>query len=157
MFTWAVCCRVSSWVLHVGMSLGHCAAELLRLIMEDDHLDSRSKKMIYKSIWALQVLCRLDHPNSYHEHLTKKRVNERTRLKRSVEAGLKPARGLLYLVFVPLAGHSNPPNHPSRHSSDLTGWDVLSHQSHFPRLWEAMGMKSSSLQACFDVTRLSQK
>jgi hypothetical protein len=41
-----------------------------------------------------------DHP--------KKSFNERTRLKRLVVSGLKPVRGLLYLFFVPLTGHSEP-------------------------------------------------
>ena len=137
MFTRAVCWRVSSWLLNVGRWLGHCATHLFRFIMEDDHLGSHAQKMIYKSIWALKVLCRLDHPNSYHEQLTKKRVNEQTRLKHSVKAGLKPARGPSLFVFVPLAGHSDPPNLNFQRSR----YDVSYHQSHFPRLWEAMGLK----------------
>ena len=37
-FTWAVCGRMSSWLPHVGRSLGRSATEPLLLIMEDDHL-----------------------------------------------------------------------------------------------------------------------
>ena len=46
-FIWAVCRQVSSWLLHVGRSLGHCAAEPLLLIMDDKHLGRRERKLSF--------------------------------------------------------------------------------------------------------------